>query len=548
MKKIRFGVILLLFVSSFSIVGFHLYELQIREGVIYAARAESQYRHAGFLRPERGTIYFTDKNGNDIPAALNREYPVVFAVPTEIARPEELAKTAAALLGLDEGEVRRKFLKRSDSYEVLVSRADLETVRRVKEAKLPGVYLDVEQGRLYPFGTLAAHVVGFVGSSNKDDEEKGRYGTEAYEEDRLNGEPGTATGNSVVEPVSGASVRLTIDRNIQARAEELLGALVGRYRATGGTVIVEEVRTGRILALGSEPTFDPNRYGTFSVETFLNPAVQTIYEPGSVFKVVTLSAGLDSGKITPETSFTDTGSLTLDGKTIKNAEEKVYGRVTVKEVISYSINTGAAFVERTMGHELFYRYVTQFGFDALTGISLPGEVKGNVTRLKKDARDINFATASFGQGIAVTPLQLVNAVAAVANGGVLMKPILYADEKPTEVRRVIGKRAAREVAEILVSSVRQNVLAHIPQYTIAGKTGTAQIPDFKRGGYTDEFIHTYVGFAPALSSHARQFAILIRLDKPYGAPLAGTTVVPAFRELAEFVLQYYTIPPDDLEQ
>lgn len=548
MKKLRAIFAGLVFFAAFAVTGFHLYELQIKENVIYLARAESQRAQAGFLEPERGTIYFTDKYGNRIPAAVNKEFPTIFSVPNEIRDASDAAHRVAALLRLPEAELKKKFLKENDAYELLVPKAGVDDVTAVKNANIPGIHIGVRKGRLYPFGELAAQVLGFVGPSDRDSDLKGRYGIEAQFEDELAGVPGSAEGDNASDATPGEDVALTIDRNIQARAEELLAGLAEQYDAAGGTVMVLEARSGRVRALGNYPSFDPNNYGVSPVKTFLNMAVQGVYEPGSVFKVITLSAGLDLGRITRETTFTDTGTYTVNRKTIANAEKKVYGTVTMDDVIAYSINTGAMFVERAIGHEAFYRYAERFGFHEPTGIPLPGEVKGNLWALQSNARDINFSTAAFGQGIAVTPLQLVRAIAAVANDGVLMEPLLLADKEPRPVRRVVGEQAADAMAAMLIRSVDKNVVAAIPQYAVAGKTGTAQIPDFTRGGYTDEFIHTYVGFAPAKDLGRERYVVLFKLDKPQKAPLAGATVVPAFRELLSFILNYYGVPPDNLAE
>ncbi len=225
-----------------------------------------------------------------------------------------------------------------------------------------------------------------------------------------------------------------------------------------------------------------------------------------------------------------------------NWDKKAHGLQTMGGVIEQSINTGSIFAEKTMGHDIFYDYLKKFNFDKLTNIELPGELKGDLRNLKK-GKDVNFATASFGQGIAVTPVRLIAAVSAIANGGSLMKPLILNDGKEEVVGRVISEETARKVANMMVSAVKKNIIADIPNYSVAGKTGTAFVPDFVKGGYTEEVVNTYVGFAPASDP---KFVILIKLDKPKDAPLAGQTVVPAFRELAQFILNYYNIAPDKL--
>jgi cell division protein FtsI/penicillin-binding protein 2 len=473
---------------------------------------------------------------------LNREYSTVVASPKNIKDPEGAARWVSKALGLPEQDLIRAFGRRSDEYEVLVPQATKEQAAAVRDLAISGISIGSGEARHYPYGTLAAHLLGFVGPSGNDDEVRGRYGVELFFEDELGGTRGRAEGKRFLPPADGTDLALTIDRSIEARAEEVIEELVAAYGASGGTVIVSEPRTGKILALANAPTFDPNKYQESAVGVFLNPALQSIYEPGSVFKVFTMAAGIDAGKITPQTKFTDTGSLTLDGRTIRNWDLKAHGTVTMTEVIEQSINTGAAFAERQTGHETFANYLKKFGLGEKTGIALPGELKGSLKNLTDLKRGVNFANASFGQGVAVTPIQLMQAVSAIANGGMLMEPILDARAKPRVIRRVISSETARAVTAMMTGAVKKAEVAQVPNYTIAGKTGTAQIPDFKQGGYTEEFIHSYVGFAPASNP---RFAILLKLDKPNVA-LAGATVVPAFRELAEFILNYYAIPPDDL--
>lgn len=542
--KFRLFLIALFFIFLYSSLVFKIYNLQIEKGVYYAARAASQQRLAGFLEAQRGGIYFSDKFGNPVPAAITKSFPEIYAIPEEISDPLSATETMASILGLSKEKLMSLLDKSDDPYELLLSKASDSQVGQVKELNISGIYIDEENGRFYPFKNLASHLLGFVGPTAENSYPTGRYGLELYYDGKLAGEQGFLEGKQLIDPIAGQNIHLTVDSNIQTRAEEILVNLIQKYKAESGMVIVQEPKTGRILAMGAYPNFDPNRYSEYRIGNFLNPVVQAIYEPGSVMKVITMSAGIDSGKLAPETTFYDSGSLTLNGYTIKNWDEKAHGKVTMTEVIEQSINTGAAYAAKLTGKDLFYNYLVKFGFGERTGIDLPGELGGSLDNLKLSSRDINFATASFGQGISVTPIQLISAVSAIANGGTLMKPYLLVNEEPEVVRRVISEESARQVTTMMVSAVRKAVIAQIARFDVAGKTGTAQIPDFKRGGYTDEFINTYVGFAPAYNP---RFTILIRIDKPYGAPLAGLTVVPAFRELAEFVLNYYNVPPDYLE-
>lgn len=528
-KSWRLWILTTIIFSGYALLIYNVYTLQIGRGGYYAARAASQNRVRDFLGAGRHNIYFQDKNGNKIPAALNREYPVVFAVPKEIADPAEAAAALSPILKIEASKIKTLLEKPNDLYELLLAKATDEQVSQIKSLGLKGLYIDKENFRFYPFANLASHVLGFVGPSQKDQSIAGRYGLELLYEDNLKKE----------------DLVLTIDRNIQAQAEQILKSLAEKYSASGGTVIVQEPKTGKILALGNYPSFDPNEYSKSPVQSFLNPAVQSVYEPGSVFKVLTMSAGIDSKKITPDTKFYDSGELVLNGKTIKNWDLKAHGTVTMTEVIEQSINTGAAFAERKTGPDIFYNYLLKFGLGELTGIELPGEISGTLRNLKNSFRDINFATAAFGQGVSVTPLQLISAISVLANGGALMAPYILEGTAPQKISQVISAETARKVAAMMVSAVDKARVAAIDGYAIAGKTGTAQIPDFKHGGYGDDFIHSYVGFAPAYDA---RFIILMKIDKPRGVPLAGATVVPAFRELAQFILNYYNIPADSVDQ
>lgn len=528
----------------YGALGLRIYDLQFRQGESLSAQAASLHELAGILTPRRGSIYFTDKDGGRIPAGINKDYPSIYAIPKEVTDPQKAAGVLAGITGKSESDLEEILAKEGDPYEPLLKKATAEQVALVERYDLDGIYIGDEPARFYPLGRIAAHLVGFTSIINDAyGVGAGRYGVEAQYNDELTGKPGKTKGDRLFKPKNGEDIYLTIDRNIQVQAERTIDRLVNQHGAVGGTVIVMEPKTGKILAMMSKPDFDSNDYGQYEVETFLNPAVQSIYEPGSIFKVITMSAGIDAGKITPNTLFNDPGSLTLNGKTIKNWDEKAHGTVTMTNVIEKSINTGAAFAVRTMGHNTFYDFLVKIGIKEPTEIDLPGEITGSLRPLEVDKRDINFATAGYGQGVSVTPIRLITAVAAIANGGLLMRPYTNAESQPKVVRRVMSPETSRQVVGMMVSAVDKAQIAKIQNYNVAGKTGTAFVPNFSTGGYTDQVINTYIGFAPAYDP---QFIILIRLDKPAGAPLAGLTVVPAFRDLAQFIINYYGIPPDNL--
>jgi len=542
--KIRFIVVISFAGSAFLFVIYSLYNLQINHGLSFTQKVQAQQAVGGLMAAERGEIYFTDKSNASIPVAVNKDHQVVFAVPTELEDVGEATHQIAALLYLDEVDLLAKLSKPDDKYEELISKATDEQANITSKSGIVGLYVGSKRGRYYPFETVGAHVLGFVSSGNEEALPEGQYGIEARYNKELSGEPGHFDEKrKLISGTPGANVSLTIDQNIQVRSEEIVRTLVDQYRAIGGTIIVQDPRSGEIVAMANYPLFDPNDFGKSPLQNFINPVVQGLYEPGSVFKPITMAIGIDAGAITPDTTFYDPGFFTADGKTIKNWDLKAHGLITMTNVIEQSVNTGTVFAEKKAGHKTFYNYLLKFGFKESTDIELPGEIIGRLTPLEKYPRDINFATASYGQGLSTTPIRLITAISAIANGGVMRSPYITVGGENKDLRRVIREETAKAVTGMMVSAVRKAKVADILNYRVAGKTGTAFKPDFEKGGYTDKVINTYVGFAPATSP---RFTILIKLDEPENAPLAGTTVVPAFKELAEFLLNYYNVAPDNV--
>ncbi len=537
----RLSLLILFFFLGYSALIFNIYNLQLNKGQYYLAQARSQYAASDNLSAERGAIYFTDRNGNRLPAVTNKPFPQIYAVPKAIEDPQETAHLLSGLLAKPAAALIRQFSKPNDTYELLVKKADRSVADQVQELKPKGIYVEDVPQRFYPFGTLAAHLLGFVAPNSSESGDRGRYGVEEFYNGRLAGTDGTAKDSKMIAPKDGTDLVLTVDPNIQIEAERILKNTMDKFGAPGGMFVVAEPKTGKILALGAAPGFDPNTYSQSELSSFINPLTQELYEPGSVFKVITMAAGIDAGKITPDTKYYDTGELKVSGRTIKNWDLKAHGWMTMTNVIENSLNTGSAFAESQTGHDTFRDYLTKFGFGERTGVDLPGEVKGDLRAIGPKAAPIVFATASFGQGVAVTPMEMLSAVAAIANGGTLMRPYLNQELGPKEVRRVISEDAARKVTNMMVSALDKAQVASVRGYSLAGKTGTAQVPDFKKGGYSDRVIDTYIGFGPTSDP---RFIILLRINEPPGAPHAAETVVPAFRELAQFILNYYNVPPD----
>lgn len=542
----RLGTVAFLIFLAYSFLLFHLYGLQLEQGLYYQKKADAQYLASGVLEARRGYIYFTDKSGQKIAVAGEKDFPLIYAIPKIIENSTTTAQKLALILNKPVGDLRKVLSNKKSTYALLQRKADQATADRVTNLNIKGVVISTVASRYYPFNSFASQLIGFVSPNSDDGIESGRYGVEKYYNDTLFGQTGKASGTQIMEATPGADVTLTLDPNIQHEAEHAIDSLVIDYKALGASAIVMDPNTGKILALANTPSFNPNNYQDANIADFLNPATQQIYEPGSVFKVLTMSAGIDAGKITPQTTYYDTGKLTLNGRTIKNDDydkHGPYGTITMTNVIEHSLNVGAAFAEQKTGNGIFTAYLKKFGLDEKTGVTLPGELAGDLHQLNPKARQIAFATASYGQGVAVTPLQVITAISAIANGGKLMRPYVDASLNPEVRRQVISADTARKVTQMMVSAVDVANVTKISGYSVAGKTGTAYVPDFKKGGYTDNVINTYVGFGPATNP---KFIVLLKLNEPAGAPFAALTVVPAFRELAQFILNYYNIPPDRL--
>jgi len=352
--------------------------------------------------------------------------------------------------------------------------------------------------------------------------------------------------------VDGCSLVLTIDRDVQRAAEEILEATVLNQWAEKGSIIIVEPRTGAILAMANYPSYDPNDPESWtSPEILKNPAISEVYEPGSVFKVVTFAAALDSGLISPESTLYDPGFIEIGGITIRNFDEAVYGYVTATESLVNSINVVAAEVNLSLGAERFYNYVSRFGFEQMTGVDLEGEERPLVRKPSDpDWREADLGTNSFGQGIAVTPLHMTMAIAAVANKGLLMKPYVVSkiicgqdvyEVQPVPLRQVVSISTAETLTRMLVQVVeRWSDKAGVPGYTVAGKTGTAQVPI--PGGYSKDLVITsFAGYLPAYDPKA---VILVKIDKPRVDRTGLDVAAPAFRELALRILPLLSIPPD----
>ena len=437
-----------------------------------------------------------------------------------------------------------------------------------KELKIAGLGFFFKEFRYYPESNSGANLVGFVGYAGE--QTAGRYGLEEFFDHELAGNFGLykaekdARGEAIIlnqseyqKPQNGADLILTINRTIEYQACKQLNQAVAKHGADGGTVIIMEPKTGAILAMCSSPDYDPNNYQTVKeLNIFNNPAIFAQYEPGSIFKVITMAAGLDQEKITPQTTYQDNGPVKIANYSIENSDRQSHGQVTMAQVLEQSLNTGAIFVSKQIGPEVFASYLKNFGFGEKTGIELEGEAKGDISNLtdKKKNKELYAATASFGQGVAVTPLQMITAFAAIANGGLLVKPFVVKEiikndgskieTQPKMIRRVFSEKAATLLTGMMVNVVENGhgKRAGVKGYYIAGKTGTAQVPKKDGRGYQpNAHIGSFAGFAPV---DEPRFVMLVRIDQPRDVEWAESSAAPLFGQLAEFVLNYLQVPKE----
>jgi len=557
------SIVIFLFMG---LIVLQLLNLQIFQHRKYQDLAALQHLSEKELVPERGEIFIHDyQSSEDIlyPVAINKKFYLAYAVPTQIESVTVAVKLLAPILEMDEQVLYQRLSKEDDIYEPLKRKLEEEKKKEIEDLKLEGIRFEEEIYRYYPENNMAAQVIGFVGYSG--DDLVGRYGAEGYWQKELAGEKGTyvferdAFGRLL--PVAkrtkaaqrnGANIILTLDRSIQFTTCKSLEATVLKYAADSGTVIIMDPKTGAILAMCSYPDFNLNEYNLVEdIDIYNNPAIFEPYEPGSVIKGITMAAAVDVGGITPATTYEDMGTVKIAGYTIHNSDGKAHGIKSMTEVLEESLNTGSIYAARTLGPGKFFDYLLRFGFGQLTGIALEKENSGNIANWK-DKREIDMATASFGQGFTATPIQVLNAFAAIANKGKLMKPYIIDEVRhsdgrvektePQFLRQIILEKTANTLSAMLASVVKYGHAkkAAVEGYYIAGKTGTAQTVDPNTGKYSENVSnHTFVGFAPVDNP---AFVMLIKLDKPQ-AVWAESTAVPLFGDIAQFLLNYLEIPP-----
>lgn len=552
--KFSLSIILLFFL----LVVFRLFYWQIVKASELSALGQLQYGTAIKIIPKRGEI----KTSDNFPLASNKITYQLFANPKEVKDKEEVAKSLSGLLKIDTASVSSQLTL--DKFWVPIKDGiNLETKNKIEKLNLSGVGFTEQYKRFYPEASVAAHLLGFVGK-DENGSDKGYFGLEGYYDRLLRGEEGIATqvkdalGRPILAKLStatggsnGKNLILSVDRAIQFLAEQKLKSGIERYGARGGMVGIMNPKTGEIIALSSLPTFDPRQYNKYTEELFRNTFISDLYEPGSTFKPIIMSSALDSKVVKPETKCNIcSGPISIGGFDIHTWNDKYRPNISMLETIQHSDNTGMVFVAKKLGLDRAILYLDKFGIGKNTGVDLQGEVSG-VLKSKEQWYEVDLATTAFGQGISITPIELLSAISAIANEGKRMEPhVVSAVENedgsvikiPSKVSsHPIKPETAKMMTEIMVNAVNKGEASwtRLKGYRIAGKTGTASIPI---AGHYDpnQTIASFVGFAPADNP---KFVMLVIVDRPTTSIYGAETAAPIFFDIAHSLLNYYKVSP-----
>ena len=523
--------------------------IQVVHGSAYAAMAVRQHREAVVVAAGRGTIF--DRNGE--PLAIGEQMTTVYANPRQITNPNQVTLDASRILGVDPEKTYQLLSDKSLGFVYVDRKGNPEKAAKLEKLDLPGLGFYPEELRTYPQDRIAAQVLGFAGTDNH-----GLEGLEKSLDPVLAGHPGSETivkdplGRALdvvsTKPATpGKSVRLTIDDQVQANAQDVIESTVRRFGAKSATAIVMDPYTGDILAMAVAPGFNANRFATTRADRHRNRAVTDMYEPGSTFKLVTISAALEDGVVTPRSSFVLPPELHVADRVIHDAEARGTERMSVRQIIERSSNIGTVTIAEKLGASRLAAWVNRYGFGKPTGIDFPGESAGFALPLDQWSGS-TIGTVPIGHGIAVTPLQMARAYSAIANGGILVQPHLIEKIDGRMVHHRRGHRVvSRSVSAQMMSMLRSVVLdgtgteAALPGYTVAGKTGTAAKIDPDGRYSTSRYVASFVGMVPATKP---QLVIMVMVDEPHASIWGGTVAAPAFQQIARFDVQHLAIPPD----
>lgn len=556
----------IIFILAAALLAARLYFIQVVHGSDYERDAMSQYVESVPDTEDRGDIFFKKKDGALVAAAVMQSGWRIAIQPKDIPGAEAVYAKLNSITSIDRERFFGSAAKKDDPYEEVAFRVSEEAASAIRKEKIPGVLLVQDKWRYYPGGSLAAHAIGFVGYQG--DKKVGVYGLERYWQDTLAKKAGGLYVNPFAEifanigeilasdPASKrGDVITSIEPAVEQRLEGALDAVMEKYtpKLSGG--IVMDPRTGKIIALAARPAFDPNIYNTVAnTEVFKNSLVENIYEMGSIMKPLTLAAALDAGVITPATTYNDKGYVMKSGKRISNFDGKGRGVVDMQEILNQSLNTGAVFAADRLGNDRFTKYIKSFGLGEESGIDFQNEATGFIQALDKGS-DVDYASASFGQGIAVSPIEMIRALSTLANAGMLPQPrVVSAVRYESGIVRSIGVPPQRRVLKPETAETMATMLTKVfdkallngelkqEHYSIAAKTGTAQIAIPGGGGYYgDRYLHSFFGFFP---SHDPKFIVFLYAVEPQKEIYASRTLARPFMDIAKFLINYYNIPPD----
>ena len=554
----RIWIVFSVIIFLYGLLVTRLFYWQVIRSGDLRLEAASQYYLTLTIPAARGDILASDGK----PVVLNQSASLVYAQPRTIKNIPSFSQSISPLLGIEEKDIEESLSQPGRAWVPLAHKVESSRVSALKDLKLTGLGFEKEPKRMYPESSMAAHLVGFVGS-DENGKDQGYFGVEGYYDRELGGKDGMLqlekdirgqpilVGQSRrIEPEDGRSLVLWLDRTVERIAEKRLLEGISKYGAKEGSVVVMDPKTGGILGLAAFPSYDPGKFSEFAPDAYKNPVVAGTYEPGSTFKVLVMAMGIERNVVTPTTMAQEPGPVRVGEYLIRTWDDKYRGEISMTDVLVYSSNVGMVYVANKLGKDGMLAITRGFGFGDVTGIDLEEEVSADI-RKDDEWKEIDLATASFGQGITVTPIQMVRAVAAIANGGLLVEPRVvkeFRDElgsvvpiKPKKPKPVLSPRAASVMTEMMIAAVDRGEAkwAKPKGYRIAGKTGTAQIP--VAGHYDDKkTIASFVGFAPA---DEPKFIMLVTLREPTSSPWGSETAAPLFFTIAKDLFSYYGIAP-----
>jgi cell division protein FtsI/penicillin-binding protein 2 len=563
--KIRIRIISILIFIFAGILISKLFLVQVVNRNAYAERADKQYATPASDIFDRGSIFFSKKDGSLVAAATISAGFKLALNTKNITDPESLYQALDPYIKMDHDTFIVHASKVNDPYEEIETHLTKEQISEIENLKLSGVSIFKDNWRFYPGVDLAAHTLGFL--AYKGDDKVGQYGLERFYEKTLSKPKDEIYVNFFAEVFSNikstvsstesnqGSIITTIEPITQRTLETELLATFEKWQADQAGGIIINPQTGEIYAIAGFPSFDLNNFQNVSdISVYRNPIVENVFEFGSVIKPLVMAGALDAGVLTPESTYLDQGVVTVDKKQIYNFDKKGRGLVTMQSVLSQSLNTGMVYVESKLGHDKFRSYMKAYGLGEKTGIDLPNETSGLIKNLDSP-RNIEYANASFGQGIAMTPIETVRALSSLANGGNLIIPHLVKQikydnglsktlEYPMIAQGIIKKETSETITRMLVHvfEAYDGGIHKLNNYSVATKTGTAQVAKKEGGGYYDDRnMHSFFGYFPAYDP---KFLVFLFLENPKGVKYASQTLIPPFINLTNFLLNYYNIPPD----